>query len=369
MDIELKTRWFLQGKALEELPPELIALLDGVAIGGNLRYAARDARLSYRHAWGMVKTWERFFGHSLLALERGRGASLTEAGETLRTTWQRTHERLAPALMEAQQFAARALEPITRAQEESTLHLAASHGFGVTTLGDLLREAGVAVDLQLLGSEASLERYAHGQCRVAGFHLPEGDIGARLFARFSPLLEARRDVLLLVETRELGFMSRRERPAAGVRDIARRKLRFLNRQPGSGSRLVFDLLLAAAGLKAASIPGYHHEEYTHLAVAAVVAAGEADVAFGARAAAERFGLAFHREVSEQYLLVLPREMMHRKPFSLLKTTLASRTYKQRLAGIAGSDARGSGRLIEVRQLQEALRVPGRRAPAAPKPGR
>ena len=364
MEIEFKTRWFLKGREHTELPAELIALLDGIAVGGNLRYAARDACLSYRHAWGLVKTWERFFGHSLVALERGRGATLTEAGETLRTTWQRTHERLSPALQDAQLFAGRSLEPLTRVLEESTLQVVASHGFGMATLAEVLRESGVAVDLQVLGSEASLERYAQGQCRVAGFHLPEGELGARLFARFSPLLDARRDALLLVETRELGFMSRRERPVTSVGDLARRKLRFLNRQPGSGSRLVFDLLLASAGLEAADIIGYHHEEYTHLAVAAVVAAGEADVAFGARAAAERFGLAFHREVTEQYLLVLAREFMHRKPFSLLKATLASRAYKQRLAGIVGCEARGSGRLLELRQIPEFLRMPRRRAGAA-----
>ena len=364
MHIEIKTRWFLKGREEIELPAELIALLDGIAVGGNLRFAARDARLSYRHAWGMVKTWERVFGHSLVALERGRGATLTEAGEVLRATWQRTHERLSPALLDAQSFAARSLEPLTRAQEEGQLQLAASHGFGVATLAELLRESGVEVELQVLGSEAALARYARGESRTAGFHLPEGELGGRLLARFSPLLDARRDALLLVETRELGFMSRRERPVTGVQDIARRRLRFLNRQPGSGSRLVFDLLLASAGLEAARIPGYHHEEYTHLAVAAVVAAGEADVAFGARAAAERFGLVFHHETTEQYLLVLPRELMHRKPFSLLKTTLASRAYKQRLADIPGADARGSGRVLELRQIAELLRRPARRAATA-----
>ena len=361
MEIQLTPRWFLKGKQGEELPPELIALLDGIAVGGNLRYAARDARLSYRHAWGMVKHWETFFGHSLVALERGRGATLTEAGETLRATWHRTLERLQPALVDGATFAARGLESVTRQQAEGAIVIAASHGFGIATLAELLRETGVEVDLQVLGSESSLERYARGDAQVAGFHVPEGELGARLFARFAPLLDARRDVLLLVETRELGFMSPRDKPVSGVRDIARRKLRFLNRQPGSGSRLVFDLLLGEAGLKPATIRGYHNEEYTHLAVAAVVAAGEADVAFGARAAAERFGLAFHREVSEQYLLVLPKEHMHRKPFSLLKHTLSSRGYKQRLASLSGSEGRGSGRVVEVKQMPALLRMPTRRA--------
>ncbi len=365
MHIELGLRWHLQGKDREELPPELIALLDGIVVGGNLRYAARAARLSYRHAWGLVKQWEKFFDHALVALERGRGATLTDAGEALREAWHKSLERVQPALTDAASFAARALEPLTRAQEEGSLTVVASHGFGLSTLCDLLREQEVAVDLQLLGSEQSLARYAQGDCKLAGFHLPEGELGARLWQRFMPLLDARRDVLLLVETRELGFISRRDNPVSGIRDIARRKLRFLNRQPGAGSRLVFDLLLADAGLKPSAIPGYHHEEYTHLAVAAVVAGGEADCGFGVRGAAERFGMAFTREVSEQYLLVLPREAMHRKPYSLLKRLLSSQAYKQALGSTAGSEARGSGRLIELKQIPTLLRLPARRAARQP----
>lgn len=361
MDITIGTRWILHGKTTEALPADLIALLDGVAKGGNLRYAAKAAKLSYRHAWGLVKHWEKFLGPSLLALQRGRGATLTEAGQTLRETWHKAADRIQPALDDAASFVARGLESITRQQEEGQLTVVASHSFAVNTLCDLLRGMEIDVDLQLLGSEQSLARYAAGQCRVAGFHLPQGKLGARLWQRFLPLLDAQRDVLLLVETRELGFISRRENPVSGVRDIARRKLRFLNRQAGSGSRLVFDLLLADAELKPAVIPGYHQEEYTHLAVAAVVAAGEADCGFGVRTAAERFGLAFHREVTEKYLLVLPRDLLHRKPYSLLKRSLASQAYKQALKAVAGSDLTGSGRLVELKQIPALLDLPKGRA--------
>ena len=93
----------------------------------------------------------------------------------------------------------------------------------------------------------------------------------------------------------------------------------------------------------------------------MVAGGEADCGFGVRGAAERFGLAFTREVSEQYLLVLPREAMHRKPYSLLKRLLSSQAYKQTLGATAGSEARGSGRLIELKQIPSLLRLPARRA--------
>lgn len=350
MNIELHLAWTLVGKQREPLNPELILLLDGIATGGNLRYAARAARLSYRHAWGVIKYWEQYFGHTLVSLVRGRGAVLTDAGEALRTTWHKTNERAAVALEDAAAFAKRGLESLTRQQDEGALTIVASHGVGITTLADLVRAESVEVDLQLLGSEQSLERYGGQHCRVAGFHLPEGQLGSRLWRRFQPHFDGKRDVLLQVETRELGFMTDASRTFGGIRDIARQRLRFVNRQPGAGSRLVFDLLLADAGLKPAAVTGYHHEEYTHVAVAALVAAGQADVAFGTRAAAERLGLAFHREVTEKYLLVLAREDLHRKPYALLRRLLASTAYKRALAAIPGCDTRGSGRVVELKQL-------------------
>lgn len=365
MNIELQLSWTLVGKQREPFNPELIVLLDGIATGGNLRYAARVAKLSYRHAWGVLKYWEQYFGHTLVALVRGRGAVLTDAGETLRVTWHKTNERAAAALEDAAAFAKRNLETLTRQQEEGALTIVASHGLGVTTLADLLRQEGVEVDLQLLGSEQSLERYAGQACRVAGFHLPEGALGARLWRRFQPRIDARRDVLLQVETRELGFMTRAGAAFGGIRDIAKSRLRFVNRQPGAGSRLVFDLLLADAGLKPAAITGYHHEEYTHVAVAALVAAGQADVAFGTRAAAETLGLQFHREVTEKYLLALAREDLHRKPYAALRRLLASTAYKRALGAVPGCDVRGSGRVIELKQLPLIAKL----AKAAPRTAR
>lgn len=361
MDILLSLRWHLQAKQTVELNPELVELLDGMAVGGNLRYATREAGLSYRHAWGLLKHWEQYFGQSLVTLERGRGAVLTPAGELLRETWHKTNERLTNPLAEAAAHARLALGALFHSATSEPLRIAASHGFGLNVLRDLLRAAGCEVDLQFLGSEVSLERYARGECEMAGFHLANGPLGARLWARFQPLLDPRRDSLLLVETRELGFITRPGVACARVQDIAARKLRFLNRQAGSGSRLVFDLLLADAGLKPSVIAGYHNEEYTHLAVAAVIAGGAADVGFGARAAADKFGLEFSPEVTEKYFLVLRREAIHRQPYALLGKLLASRAYRQGLADTAGCDPRGSGKRLELRQLAGLLKFSPRSA--------
>ena len=95
----------------------------------------------------------------------------------------------------------------------------------------------------------------------------------------------------------------------GVRrlaDLAKLGLRFVNRERGSGTRLLFDALLAAEGLTPARIKGYEHEEFTHMATAATVRAGMADAAFGIEAAARTHGLGFVPFVNEHYYLACAR---------------------------------------------------------------
>jgi molybdate transport repressor ModE-like protein len=357
MEIQLGLRWWVGNKPAEELPVELIRLLDGIARGGNLRFAAQETKLSYRHAWGLVKHWEQRLGIPLVALEQGRGSDLTRAGELMREVWHKTNERTSVALADAAAHASRTLAMLSSEPQREKLTIAASHGFGVSALTTLLRKAKIEPELHFVGSEEALKRYAAGECQVAGFHLPIGKHGRNLWARFQRYLDARRDVTLLVETRELGFMARPSTPRIDIAELAARKLRFQNRQTGSGSRLVFDLLLGEADLKPSAIVGYHNEEYTHVAVAAVIASGEADVGFGARAAAEKFNLGFWPEVTEKYLVVMSREGMRRKPLSLIPRLLASQSYKHQLNETPGSDGRGSGKQLDLKHVPSLIRGP------------
>ena len=356
--IQLSLHWHFGESDMEDLPLDLIRLLDGVGASGNLQAAARTAGLSYRHAWGMIKHWEQRLGCSLLALERGRGSDLTAGGELLRTVWHDTEQELQARLEQAAVTATDRLR--SRGQQSSApLPIAASHGFGMVALVDLLRAAQVSLDLRFVGSEEALKQYAKGECEIAGFHVPQGVFGQKLWTRFQRHLDLKRDVLLLVETRELGFITRRDLTQVTLAEIARKHLRFLNRQAGSGSRLVFDLMLSASDLTPAAITGYHTEEYTHLAVAAVIAGGAADVGFGVRAAAEKFALAFWPTISEKYLIVARREALARAPGALVQRLLRGQAYKRLLAAAAGSDARATGKLIEVKHVPALLKFNAR----------
>jgi molybdate-binding protein len=109
----------------------------------------------------------------------------------------------------------------------------------------------------------------------------------------------------------------------GLADLARLRARFVNRQKGSGTRLWFDRLLAEHGLAPADIRGYAGEEFTHQAVAALIASGAAEAGFGARAAAERFGLAFLPLGWECYHLAVSASLPDAS-FDGLARTLAER---------------------------------------------
>jgi molybdate-binding protein len=120
-----------------------------------------------------------------------------------------------------------------------------------------------------------------------------------------------------------------------LRDLARRTVRFVNRQAGSGSLLFFDALLAAHRIRPAQIAGYRHEEFTHAAVAAMIASGSADAAFGIEAAATRHGLAFVPMAQERYFLALRAPVSARPAVQTLLTALQSRWFRNLVRELPG----------------------------------
>jgi putative molybdopterin biosynthesis protein len=153
------------------------------------------------------------------------------------------------------------------------------------------------------------------QCLVAGFHVQLLRGAAPVFAKaLKPLLKPGLHKLIGCSRRTQGLMVRREH-AAVVRtfpDVVSRRLRFVNRQPGSGTRMLVDHLMQKHCIDPASLPGYDGlTEETHVSVAACVASGLADAGIGIEAAALQFGLHFAPLVEENYFLAcLKPNLMH-----------------------------------------------------------
>lgn len=306
MKISLDLAWRVElDGAVYVLEPVLFDLLAAVEKGGHLNYASRATEVSYRHAWGLMRSWETRFKQPLLALQRGRGATLTELGRALLAARARALADTADALAAAAADAG-GLVQSSLGEARTLLRIASSHCDLLGGLVDALDAGRWQVVLDVIGSEGALRRYQRGEIDIAGFHLPLGELGPTVGMSLLAMLDDARDQIFLLEMRALGLMSRADAPVTALEALPAGGLRFINRQPGSGTRLAFDGLLGLRGIPPGGIAGYRDEEYTHSAVAATVASGGADAGFGTASAAARFGLHFQPFVQERFYLCMRR---------------------------------------------------------------
>jgi putative molybdopterin biosynthesis protein len=178
----------------------LFRVLRAIHETGSVAAAARRIDMSYRHVWGLTGKWERRLGKSLVALQRGRGARLTEFGEKLLWAQRLVSARLTPDLESVRQEIERALSEASEVKE-ARMTVCASHDLGLAQLRDrLAQRPGFKLDVRFQGSLESLGALARDQCALAGFHLAEGLDNAEA-ALFRELLDPREHVLLGFATR------------------------------------------------------------------------------------------------------------------------------------------------------------------------
>jgi putative molybdopterin biosynthesis protein len=343
MKIEFAPGWKFRS---EPVAPLLVPLLAAIQRSGSLAAAAREVGYSYRHVWNLLGEWNDRLGQALVELERGRGARLTPLAAKLLDLDDRARERLAPQLAELiQEFE----NELRAGADIPGLSIHASHDLALERLPELA-EGSLALDLRFRGSVESLEALAHGDCDIAGFHVAEQWRTPEILQRLEPAAHT----LIGLALRDQGLIVARGNPKGvqGLADLTR--LRFVNRQRASGTRLVFDQLLAGAGIDASRISGYPREELTHVAVATAVAQGGADVGFGIRAAAAQQELGFIPLVRERYLLACRSDALERVELRKFLAVLRGKRFKAVLASLPGYDGAITGRLM---QIEEGLAGP------------
>lgn len=340
-----------------ELRNPLFDLLGALHEQGSIQRAARASGVSYRHYWGALKHWEEVLGQPLVGWTQGQPARLTPFATRLLWAETRARTRLAPHIEALRVELARVLDEALDGTQP-LLTLFASHDLALPRLRELAAaQHRLHLALRFAGSVDALHALAAGRCTVAGFHVPEGAGPGTLFARrLAPLLRPGRHKLLGCARRVQGLMVAAGNPL-GVRTLAdaaaavARGARFVPRQGGSGTRLLLDHLGAAAGVDVARLVGAVHAEDSHLAVAAAVASGHAELGLGIEAAARAFGLDFVPLLQEQYFLCCLRDALETPPVQALREVLASAAWRAALADLPGYAADGSG---DVLALTKAL---------------
>jgi putative molybdopterin biosynthesis protein len=343
--------WRRAGQDGVRLDARLIPLLREIARRTTLRAAAAHLGISYRTAWDLLLAQSEAAGGILVTLEQGRGARLTPLAERLVAA----DEAARSQLLRLEPGLAVVLAAGERGSGGRALRVVASHDpLLAAFIEEPATRAQLALELQFKGSVDSLAEYTAGRADLAGFHVPLRDEatggGDPLLARLSP----RRDRLIRFAEREQGLMLAPGNPKRirSLTDLTRKRLRFVNRQRGSGTRLLFDQLLAQHGIDAAEIRGYRDEEFTHLAVAVSVAAGRADAGFGVHAAAARFGLEFLPLRRERYWFAVRARTTGDPPVERLCAALSGRAFQRLARGYVGYDARGAGEVCGVEALED-----------------
>jgi molybdate-binding protein/DNA-binding XRE family transcriptional regulator len=193
------------------------------------------------------------------------------------------------------------------------------------------------------GSARALQLLADGWVHAAGLHYSgeDADENLRHVRRFDP---AGNWKVLHFTRWEQGWMIR---PAArtqfkGLQDLANKRIRFVNREVGAGTRHWLDAQLSSAGLKSTNIRGYTSECSSHWECARALAENRADIAIGPRAVATVFGLEFQPTLEVAFDLVIPKAYLDQPRLQALLQRVRSRNFQKELETLAGYQAGAAG---------------------------
>ena len=235
-----------------------------------------------------------------------------------------------------------------RGQIEKTILCIGSHDLTLELLHDFLKKSNPAFPLcsTHVGSLGGILAIREGMAHIAGSHLLDPESGEYNTSYLKRYLKDQEVTLITLVYRQQGFMVRPGNPKKilDVHDLVRKDVTFINRQAGSGTRVLLDYELAKAGLAADSIAGYDYEEYTHMAVAVSVLSGKADAGLGILAAARALKLDFVPVTEERYDLVIPSRFLDLPMIRQLLHIINRDDFKKAAEAMGGYSTRETGRV-------------------------
>ncbi|MFW5855041.1 MAG: molybdopterin biosynthesis protein [Thermodesulfobacteriota bacterium] len=232
---------------------------------------------------------------------------------------------------------------------QNTLVAVGSHDNTLDVLADQLkiRHGRLSLSSSHVGSMGGLMALRRGVCHLAGSHLldtEDGTYNVSYVKRFLKDLPVR---IVNLVFRDQGLIVAPNNPKGiqGIEDLAGEDVRFINRQSGSGTRILLDYRLGRLGIDPAAVQGYDSEEFTHMTVAAAVVSGVADAGLGIYAAAKALNLEFVPVVTEQYDLVIPEDYFESENMQILLETIRTEDFKRRVEALGGYHTERTGEVI------------------------
>lgn len=232
---------------------------------------------------------------------------------------------------------------------KNTIVVIGSHDITIDILADEIRNAtgrNIRISSGNVGSLGGLMAIKKGICHFAGSHLLDTQTGEYNISYIKRYLKGIGISLFHLVRRDQGLIIKKNNPKGirGITDLTRDDISYVNRQAGSGTRILLDYNLARSGIKAGSVKGYDYEEFTHMSVAVDVLSGAADCGMAIYAAAKALDLDFIPMDTEQYDLVIPTDLLKDENIQAVLSTIRSQKFRDRVTALGGYDPSRSGEL-------------------------
>jgi putative molybdopterin biosynthesis protein len=276
-------------------------------------------------------------------LPRGSGSitTLTEADGIIRIPAN------VEGILESETIQAHLLRPLSAI--ENTIVIIGSHDNTLDLLADQIKmtKGDIGISSSHVGSMGGLMAIRKGACHMAGAHLLDIEDGSYNISYIKKYLPDEKVWVINLVMRDQGLIVPKGNPKriTGIEDLKTKGLSFINRQPGSGTRILLDYKLKALQISPTEIKGYGNDEYTHMSVAVAVLSGRADAGLGIMAAARALDLDFIPVVTEEYDLVIPDRFYSTRKIQVLLDTIQSRDFKDKVTALGGYDTGNTGRVI------------------------
>ena len=277
------------------------------------------------------------------SLPRGAGSitTITEADGIIRIP---NHIE---GLNDQEPVTAELLRPLSSVK--NTIVAVGSHDNTLDVLSDRIkaRHSSITLSSSHVGSMGGLMAIKRGVCHLAGSHLldtKDGSYNVSYLKKYLPDIRVRL-VNLVLRDQGLIILPGNPKGIKGIEDLGRDDIAFINRQGGSGTRILLDYRLNQSGIDPERIRGYENEEFTHMSVAVAVLSGTVDVGLGIYAAAKALNLDFIPVVTEEYDLVIPEEYFESEKIQVLLETINTGEFKKSVEALGGYHTERTGDII------------------------
>lgn len=222
---------------------------------------------------------------------------------------------------------------------ENTIVSIGSHDIIMDILSTMIHERHPRIYLSSahVGSLGGIMAIKRGEAHIAPVHLLDEKTGSYNIPYMKKFLRDKDVALIKGVKREQGIMVQKGNPKSinSIKDLTKKDIIFVNRQKGSGTRILLDFLLKELKIKPDIIKGYDREMTTHMTVASAVASGTADAGIGIRSVANVMGLDFIPIGEEEYDFIIERRFLEDKNINIFVEMLKSREFHNRLLDLGG----------------------------------